>query len=137
MSQLDFAYLAIQNQLADEILCIDEADEDDISVGKQDVALTQAEYDDVASREEYIPVNFFPDDVYAFVEAWDSSNLTTTTSYYPMHMNVDSVPVSQDMFEPIRRLNLNDVLSPPKPFYRTFWRSASRRILSLSSAQKE
>jgi hypothetical protein len=45
--------------------------------------------------------------------------------------------VSREIFEPIRRLSLNDVSSPPKPFYRTFWRSVSRRILSISSAQKE
>ena len=74
-------------------------------------------------------VDFIPGEVYALLEAWKSSDIATMSP--PDRMDLDAVtqPFSVDIFEPVRRV---PVAAPPKRFYRTFWRSASRRILALS-----
>jgi hypothetical protein len=60
----------------------------------------------------------------------DSSETPTTSPADCMDLDEVSVPVSMEIFEPIRRL---DCFAPPKRFYRTFWRSMAGRILELSS----
>ena len=74
----------------------------------------------------YVPVNFIPDEVFAFLAAWDASHISKTSSPDGMELDTASLPASQDMFEPTRRLN---DFAPPKRFYRTFWRSMARRVV--------
>ena len=50
-------------------------------------------------------------------------------------MDIETAPIFQPVVEPVRRMRENN-MTPPKRFFRTFWRSASKRILALSSAQK-
>jgi hypothetical protein len=74
----------------------------------------------------YVPVNFIPDEVFAFLAAWDASK---TSSPDGMELDTASIPTSQSVFEPTRRLN---DFAPPKRFYRTFWRSMARRVVESS-----
>ncbi len=62
-------------------------------------------------------------------ETREVSDTTCKSSHDSMDIDEDLVPASQDMYEPARKLNH---FARPKRFYRTFWRSMSRRILALS-----
>ncbi len=117
--QSDFTSLAIQAELFDE-----SQDTDGLTV-----AIYQGE---ISGNLLYAPVNVIPDEVAAFVAAWEASTLATSSSG---HMDLDEIiaPVSQSLFEPTRRLN---DFAPPKRFYRTFWKSTSKRLPALSSMQK-
>ncbi len=82
------------------------------------------------NREKvYVPVNAIPDEVYALISAWEASSLKS-----PDCMDIDeaSNPLSVSMLGPAQSLN---TFAPPKRYGRTFWRSASRRILEMSRAQ--
>ncbi len=133
MSQSEFPSLAasvVPNNIADEILSTDVVEVDCISDFKENAVLTLAKCKDDTIGELYVPVNFIPVEVYGFIAAWDSANSTTTSQSDGMELDVASVPSLQTMFEPARCLS---ELGPPKRFYRTFWRSAARRILALTS----
>ena len=80
----------------------------------------------------YVPDNLISAEVYGLIAAWEASTLTTPSLADCMELDVASVSVSQTMFEPLRCPNDS---APPKRFYRTFWRSAARRILELSNTQ--
>jgi hypothetical protein len=116
ISQSDFASLAIENELADE---------------RAVLTITQNEAN--FSSDPYVSVNFIPDEVFSFIAEWETSTSTAPTP--PACVNLDNVlfPVSTSVFEPPRRLN---DFAPPKRFYRTFWRSVSRRILQMASTQR-
>ncbi len=133
MSQADFASLAIRTELADESFDTKATDASDIAVGKQhdcnDVQ-TVAENGKKTASEVYVPVNYIPDEVLIFIEAWESANWSTKSPCDWMALDEVSIPVSQDTFEPTRSVK---VIPPPKRFYRTFWRSITRRIIALSS----
>ena len=90
---------------------------------------------------DYVPVNFIPDEVRAMIKAWELAHLkqlepheapgtisTDTTHHIAMvtdEMTQDhSTP---DVQEPRRYITDN---TPPKRFYRTFWRSVVRRALA-------
>jgi hypothetical protein len=80
--------------------------------------------------EKYIPVNFIPDSVYAMINAWQEAH-NVQHSTYEMDMIVDPPPAAevahnQDIYEPVRSIT---EATAPKRFYRTFWRSAARRII--------
>ena len=85
MAQPDFATLAIKDELSDE-------------------SQNHKEFSIRANRDEgcipYVPVNFIPEEVCAFIAAWDASTLTTTSSSSDTTLGLASVPFSQHMFEP-------------------------------------
>ena len=97
MSQSDFAFLAIQNELPNESAYTNEADDNCIHMSYQGFVPSQASNE----REEYVPVNFVTDDVSALIAAWEASTLNSTTSSDIMDLDVDSIPVTQnrDMLE--------------------------------------
>ena len=133
MAQSDFASLAasVQEKIADEMLITNVVEVDCISKIKENAVLTLAKCKDEKTAEEfYVPVNFIPVEVYAFIAAWDTANSTSTSQSDGMELDGASEPSSQTIFDPPRCLS---ELGPPKRFYRTFWRSAARRILALSS----
>jgi hypothetical protein len=82
--------------------------------------------------ELYRPVNFIPDEVYEMIRNWE----LTYQKQQEATQAIDSMDAeafndsrsSESIFEPMRCMS---VLQPPKRFYRTFWRSATRRILRL------
>jgi hypothetical protein len=85
--------------------------------------------------EKYIPVNFIPDSVHEMINAWQEAH-TMHLGTYEMDMLVDSPPAAevthnQDIYEPVRSIAVSSVTvaTAPKRFYRTFWRSAARRII--------
>jgi hypothetical protein len=96
-------------------------------LGSKGAALTLAKKKDETSRAQYVPLNINQDqdDGYGLIEARESMDLTAT-------MISSRMEQLQNKFEPARRLK---DFSPPKRFYRTFWRSTSRRILALSIKQ--
>ncbi len=139
--QPDFTSLAVHDELVNE--CVPKNQEENlIFVSKQSAVLVQAHVKSEAeplskdSAEEYATVNFIPDEVRAYIAACESSIWTKASqanSSDPMDLDSTAlVPVSSSIFEPARCLN---EFTPPKRFYRTFWRSVSRRILALSNMQ--
>ena len=127
MSQPDFVYLAVQ--LEERVVASDEK-ADCISVIKQSDPVFLTESQEKCSME----VDFLLTEygVRECIAGCEYGILTAAESYYPMGLNALAVSVSQDMFEPTRCLKSK---APPKRFYRTFWRSATRRILDFSSMQ--
>jgi hypothetical protein len=116
MSQSDFVSLAIENELAVEL-----------------AVLTTTQNKKKFSSDPYVPVNFIPGEVFAFIAAWEEASTSTApTSSTFVNQDESLVAVSRSVFEPFRRVN---DFAPPKRFYRTFWRSVSKRILALSSMQ--
>ena len=113
MAQSDFATLAIKHELSEESQKLK-----DLTIAKKEGEIS------------YVPVNIIPEEVSAFIAAWEVSTLTTMSPSWDMSFDSALVPYSQDRFEPARRLN---DFAPPKRFYRRFWSSLSRRILAFSS----
>jgi hypothetical protein len=132
MSQSDFASLAVRFEIPDEDLHSNGAEAKMISASKQSVLPSHARDEENAPMEEYTAVNFIPEEVYAFFAAREASNLITTSASDRLDLDAVSAPDSQNLFEPPRRLKAP---APPKRFFRTFWRSAARRILALSNAR--
>ena len=125
MSQSDFATLVVQNDLAEKSPETESSKAEILGFCKERVDLQHA-------KSEF-SATCFSDAMYDFVAACEASCMSSAYSYeYGMDTNV--VSVSKDIFEPSRRMT---DFGPPKLFYRTFWRSASRRILALSSEQKK
>ena len=128
MSQSDFATLVVQNELAEKNPEPESSEEEVnvVSKVKQSVDLPRAKSEDNPSMVD-VSANCFPDVMHDFVAAWEASDNASTNS-----LDINAALVSEEMFEPTRRLT---DFAPPKLFYRTFWRSASRRILAMSSKQ--
>ncbi len=134
MSQSDFASLAIQAELVNKSSYSSESEAISIAHGNLHASQTVEKSNDTTTSDAYIPVNFIPDEVLAFIEAWES---TKSTSLCPCdhrdHVGA-LIPVSQNGLEPVRHLaEIAPRIAPPKLFYRTFWTSVTRRILALSS----
>jgi hypothetical protein len=130
MAQSDFSTLAVQHELVDENPKTDEVEYKCSSISEQDAA---SAFDVKPSMEADVPGDFIPDEVYALIAAWELTDCSLgMTPSDRMDFDADLVPPSPNIFEPVRRLK---TFAPPKRFYRTFWRSASRRILALSSTQ--
>ena len=117
MSQSDFASLAVQCGVSDASLdtCVAEV----LSVTTSNFDMWYAKYEDMPLMG-----------MYSTSAAYEQSTLTTESP--SDGMDLDAAPVPQDIYEPARRLN--DFV-PPKRFFRTFWRSAARRILAMSSSR--
>lgn len=90
-------------------------------------AIGAAILEDSSTNDVYVPENDIPDEVLSLIAAWESSNLT----FSRMDSSVSSAPAVICMLEPAACAHFK----PPKRFFRTFWRSISRRILALSSTQ--
>ncbi len=82
--------------------------------------------------ELYRPVNFIPDEVYEMIRNWERAyqkQQETTQAIDSMDTEAfNDSRSSESIFEPMRCMS---VPQPPKRFFRTFWRSATRRILRL------
>uniref|UniRef100_A0A7S0MKX0 Uncharacterized protein n=1 Tax=Cryptomonas curvata TaxID=233186 RepID=A0A7S0MKX0_9CRYP len=83
--------------------------------------------------EIYLPVNFIPDEVYELIRNWELAYLQ---QHEPIQANdfMDTESStdprsSESIFEPMRLMSVSE--PPPKRFFRTFWRSVTRRILRL------
>ncbi len=115
-----------------------ETDDDGISVKNKDYSLTDASNEDETSMENDAATT---DELHALIAAWETSTLSTKIS--SESMDLDLVPEyfsafseihhTLHKFEPSRRVTEDASFSPPKRFYRTFWRSVTRRILASSS----
>ncbi len=114
------------HELTDEIPATIGANLHSVSVSTE--SAVQANDIGEISREEYVPVNFIPAEVYALFTAWEKSNLTTTSLSDHMDFDESSEP-AQLMPEPAQ------YMAPPRRYSRTFWKSLSRRILLASSLQ--
>ncbi len=132
MSQSYFAFLAIKNELACASAYTIDAATNISSEGSHTFYRKIANPENVPLIEEYVPVNFIPEEVVASIAAWEKSHLIQMSSLD--RMDVDAVSVSPNVFEPAR--NLSD-FAPPKRFHRTFWRSITRRLLLLSDTRME
>jgi hypothetical protein len=82
---------------------------------------------DVASacHEKYVPVNFIDDEIYALIERWESCAKEAPSD---VTMPVD-IKLQDPIYEPMRQL---PTAAAPRRFYRTFWRSVSRRLVEVS-----
>ncbi len=100
-----------------------------MSISKQNPP-TAAKSKHETSIDAYVPVNVISVDVRDFIAAFEA-NWTRANSSDSMDIDESLVPtsLSQNVFEPARYL---DDFASPKRFYRTFWRSMTRRILELS-----
>ena len=96
-----------------------------------------------SGEDDYVPVNFIPDEVREMIRAWELAQQERLEhEEAPDAMSTEDVQVTQDhtslqVLEPIRYIT---DAAPPKRFYRTFWRSVTRRALECDresiSAQK-
>ncbi len=81
--------------------------------------------------EIYRPVNFIPEEVYELIRNWELSYLKQQENAHAVDsMETESLlhPLPNDsLFEPMR--SMLDSAHPPKRFFRTFWRSLTRRIV--------
>ena len=79
----------------------------------------------------YLPVNFIPEEVYELIRKLELAR-TKQPESIQAHDSMDTESSSdprssEDIFEPMRRMSVSN--APPKLFYRTFWRSVTRRLL--------
>ncbi len=86
-----------------------------------------------AEDAAYHPVDFFPDEVYALIRNWELGYSKQQESAQALESSsMDLFPDSQSgasYLEPMRCVSVP--MPPPKRFYRTFWRSMTRKILQL------
>ncbi len=120
MAQSGFTLLSVKNELPEE----GTRPSNEISHRPKHVKSEAIPYSQV-----YVPVNFIPAEVCAFLAEWEGSYFAKMGSLDHMELELASVPASQNVLEPVRCLS---DLAPPKRFYRTFWRSVTRRILEIS-----
>ncbi len=128
MSQSDFASLAVQ---FDEGRDSNSSEVGNKSDKKQSAGMALANDLDQPSIDVYAPTNFIPDEVIALIATWEASYSVEMSKPNNMIFYEKSVPLSQYTCDSSRCRDS----SPPKRFYRTFWISAARRILSLASMQ--
>ena len=121
---------AFGNEPADESPTIDDEEAAGIYLRRESAVSTHNE--GKPWKEEYVPVNAIPDEVYALFAAWEASSLTSIDSSDRMDIEEASNPLSANMLGPAQSLKK---CAPPKRYSRTFWRSTSRRILEMSRAQ--
>jgi hypothetical protein len=120
MAQFDFTSLSAQYEAADESMFDVGTETQHTSISKQSNAQAKK-----ASLEVFTQVNDVNDVLF-------TSLLANTSSSDHMELDESSESASQNIFEPVRFLRN---VAPPKRFHRTFWRSAAKRILAMSSMQ--
>jgi hypothetical protein len=84
--------------------------------------------------EIYHPVNFIPEEVYEMIRNWESSYIKQQEIAQAVDsMDMESFTNSQareSYYEPMRcMLESVESAPPPKRFFRTFWRSLTRRVV--------
>ena len=86
--------------------------------------------------EGYVPVNFIPESVYSMIKAWQMSRTTKREDPMDVSGSADVDMIGSDIIESNAGLHgANGDLRrqvemlPPKPFYRRFWASISRRLM--------
>ena len=122
MAQNDFDSLAMPCQSDDLIL--------DPHHG-----LKSSSSDRKTADDDYVPVNFIPEAVYAMIQAWEMKRHDLMEVSGSMSLSA-AVSSSTDTlrledYEPLR---VCAQAAPPKRFYRTFWRSVARRVLEAEKA---
>jgi hypothetical protein len=75
------------------------------------------------------PLNFIPDEVYGFIRNREMSWITWNAAN---SINSESFITNARVLEPIRYLV--ESAAPPKLFFRTFWRSLTRRLVKRTKA---
>jgi hypothetical protein len=85
---------------------------------------------DPKTGEIYVPINFIPDEAYALIAAFEASFVHEPIQADLMDIDTASLPSSNHLESGESCLN-----DPPKRYYRTFWKSASRRIIALKSIE--
>ena len=124
MNQSDFALLAAIPGEPEES---PQSSYAEVHSCKQSVELQHVKCED---KMEEVSTNCISNALYGFVGEWEVPTMNLMSS--SDGMDIDAASISKEMFEPTRRVT---DFAPPKRFYRIFWRSASRRILALSSSQ--
>ena len=77
------------------------------------------------SNDDYVPVNYICDEALAIISAWEAA--------YQANAGCIATDISNAIYEPSRTTGfIVDSSKPPKRFYRTFWRSVTRRLVQLS-----
>ena len=81
------------------------------------------------------PVNIIPDEVYELIRNWERAYRNQQESAHAAgSMETESsstgAQASESVYEPMRCVSVSE--PPPKRFFRTFWRSVTRRILQLN-----
>ncbi len=85
-------------------------------------------------EEIYRPVNFIPDEVYELIRNWERAYHTQQESAHAVdsmetESSLTGAQASESVYEPMRCVPVSE--PPPKRFFRTFWRSVTRRIVEL------
>ena len=82
---------------------------------------------------DYVPVNFIPEEVFAMIKAWElkQRDLMEVSDAMSVSRAASSETLRLEDYEPLR---VCTQAAPPKRFYRTFWRSAARRVLDADKA---
>ena len=80
-----------------------------------------------------MPVNFIPEEVFAMIKAWELKrrDLMEVSDSMSVSRAASSETLRLEDYEPLR---VCTQAAPPKRFYRTFWRSAARRVLDADKA---
>ena len=93
------------------------------------VSNTKNAVDASSWKEDYAPVNFIDDEVMMLIAHWEgSAKQASFIEYASSPMNIsDPATLSGSIYEPVKRVQA--LHAPPKRFFRTFWRSMSRRYL--------
>jgi hypothetical protein len=119
MSQPDFSALTVHCELSDANLDSFQPDVKFISVKKQK---SEMQDEDIATMDV--------DGLHEVAADCGQPNFTSEFSSYSIDIAASSM--QQSKFEPSRRIK---AFTPPKRFYRTFWRSAAVRIVALASTR--
>jgi hypothetical protein len=122
MSQPDFAVLTVHCELSDANLDSSHKNEKVISVKKQKSEMQLDNQEDFATMDV--------DGLHAVAADCEQPNVSSENASYSM--DIAAASVQQSKFEPCRRIK---VFTPPKRFYRTFWRLAAVRIVALASTR--
>jgi hypothetical protein len=122
MSQQDFAVLTVYCELSDANLDSFQPDVKFISVKKQKSEMQLDNHEDIAMMDV--------DGLHEVAKDCEQPNVSSEFSSYSM--DIAASTMQQSKFEPCRRIK---VFTPPKRFYRTFWRLAAVRIVALASTR--
>ena len=116
MAQNDFSSLALAKQCEPDLTTSD-------LICKQSTC---------SGAGDYIPVNFIQDEVLMMLKAWETTQLSRLELQGASGSTSQDVSTAaqgdtaQEAYEPLRYITDG---TPPKRFFRTFWRSVARRAL--------
>jgi hypothetical protein len=121
----------------DERSIADVTKDDGHSIRNQIARVTCAKTEVKPLNESYVPVNFIPDEALAMIAAWESLNLTA--SYHSDQMDIDESVLENHVETalPYATVLPYTLSAPPKRYFRTFWRSISRKILESTNIHQK